>query len=484
MKSFKQHLSEDNVATLKKIVSNKQNMPLKMKDGSMKVDLFTASAFMKGMEKINPTNKKKVMDMINNGTKAQFLQLQNVFMKADDEDPADDDSQKLQAQDQEKLDEYIDTVLELDEENFDEYYDSLTEEQQEELNEIIGKVARGIGKVAMAPITLPYKAGKAAVKGVAKAVTSKPAKAVGTAAVKGAGAAARGAVAGVKKVANRLSTAGRADAAAAKLKKMQQKKADRDRLAKNKEAIAKQKAAEREQKARARDAEQKKAEADRAKAKAERERAAQQKEGYDAKDDHNMDPRSHVVKEKDKFAVYNIQNKKVKEFDNKKDAEDYSIKNHDALMKKEETKMKKESIYDASLRVLLGEDGYSQNPAFDGTDSAMHDISKDDIVKQLNAFVGAIGMREYVNPKGALLQLQGKLATIGIAFEVPEMPGEKGKVVAELTQYGGRYGKDTDTPHDEIINDDGIAHRGIERKLEIEYETVRHGCSRVYAKIV
>ena len=87
-------------------------------------------------------------------------------MKADDEDPADDDSQKLQAQDQEKLDEYIDTVLELDEENFDEYYDSLTEEQQEELNEIIGKVARGIGKVAMAPITLPYKAG--AVKGSLK----------------------------------------------------------------------------------------------------------------------------------------------------------------------------------------------------------------------------------------------------------------------------------------------------------------------------
>ena len=75
MKTFKQHLSEDNVATLKKIVSNKQNMPLKMKDGSMKVDLFTASAFVKGMEKINPTNKKKVMDMINNGTKAQFLQL-------------------------------------------------------------------------------------------------------------------------------------------------------------------------------------------------------------------------------------------------------------------------------------------------------------------------------------------------------------------------------------------------------------------------
>ena len=110
--------------------------------------------------------------------------------------------------------------------------------------------------------------------------------------------------------------------------------------------------------------------------------------------------------------------------------------------------------------------------------------SKDDVVKQLNAFVQSIAMREYVNPKGALLQLQGKLATIGLSFDVPEMPGEKGKVVAELTQYGGRYGKDTDTNYDEVINDDGIAHRGIERKLEIEYETVRHGCTKVYAKIV
>ena len=470
MKTFKQHLSEDNVATLKKIVSNKQNMPLKMKDGSMKVDLFTASAFVKGMEKINPTNKKKVMDMINNGTKAQFLQLQNVFMKADDEDPADDDSQKLQAPDQEKLDEYIDTVLELDEENFDEYYDSLTEEQQEELNEIIGKVARGIGKVAMAPITLPYKAGKAAVKGVAKAVTSKPAKAVGKAAVKGAGAAAKGAVAGVKKVANRLSTAGRADAAAAKLKKMQQKKADRDRLAKNKEAIAKQKAAEREQKARARDAEQKKAEADRARAKAERERKAQTNEEVELEEGKMKELHGYISQGKSAEEIAKLMKLDVK-----------TIK---ALMNSKESNMKKESIYDASLKVLLGEDGYSQNPAMDGTDSALHDISKDDVVKQLNAFVQSIAMREYVNPKGALLQLQGKLATIGLSFDVPEMPGEKGKVVAELTQYGGRYGKDTDTNYDEVINDDGIAHRGIERKLEIEYETVRHGCTKVYAKIV
>ena len=55
---------------------------MKFKDGSMKVDLFTASAMTKIMDKVNPQNKKKMMDMINNGTKSQFLKLQQVAMKA------------------------------------------------------------------------------------------------------------------------------------------------------------------------------------------------------------------------------------------------------------------------------------------------------------------------------------------------------------------------------------------------------------------
>ena len=424
MKTFKQHLSEDNVATLKKIVSNKQNMPLKMKDGSMKVDLFTASAFVKGMEKINPTNKKKVMDMINNGTKAQFLQLQNVFMKADDEDPADDDSQKLQAMDQEKLDE----LLEMSEEAFDKHLDTLSDEDFLQLEGVLGAIGRGV------------KAG------------------------------GRAAVGGVKKVANRLSTAGRADAAQAKLAKMQKKKADRDRLAKAKADMAAMKAREREQKAAKRDAEDKKAEQERERARQERERNAKANEEVELEAGKMKELHGYISQGKSAEEIAKLMKLDVK-----------TIK---ALMNSKESNMKNESIYDASLKVLLGEDGYSQNPAMDGTDSALHDISKDDVVKQLNAFVQSIAMREYVNPKGALLQLQGKLATIGLSFDVPEMPGEKGKVVAELTQYGGRYGKDTDTNYDEVINDDGIAHRGIERKLEIEYETVRHGCTKVYAKIV
>ena len=76
-----EYLLEANVDILRKIVKNKQNMPVKMKDGRMKVDLFTASAFVQTLDKLKPDNKKKVEDIINNGTKAQFLKLVNVIFK-------------------------------------------------------------------------------------------------------------------------------------------------------------------------------------------------------------------------------------------------------------------------------------------------------------------------------------------------------------------------------------------------------------------
>ena len=76
-----EYLLENNVDILRKIVKRKQNMPVKMKDGQMKVDLFTASAFVQTLDKLKPDNKKKVEDIINNGSKAQFLRLVNVIFK-------------------------------------------------------------------------------------------------------------------------------------------------------------------------------------------------------------------------------------------------------------------------------------------------------------------------------------------------------------------------------------------------------------------
>jgi hypothetical protein len=79
---MEQFIVEDNVAILRKIVKNKQNMPLKFKDGQMKVDLYTASAFVQTLDKIKkPDTKKKLEFIINKGNKAQFLRTVDVIFK-------------------------------------------------------------------------------------------------------------------------------------------------------------------------------------------------------------------------------------------------------------------------------------------------------------------------------------------------------------------------------------------------------------------
>ena len=206
-------------------------------------------------------------------------------------------SSMAQIREQMMFEDYIDSVLQLDDEQFDEYYDSLNQEQQEELNEIIGKIAKGLGKIAVSPITLPYKVGKAAVKGVARAVTSKPAKAAGSMAAKGAAAAGKAAVGGVKKLARRLSTTGRADAAAKKADAIAKRTAERERLAKEKERLAK----ERERAKRSGRADQRSAVADRQKEldkEAEKTRDAQKKEiEKEDLDDKDVDTIKPIIKQ-------------------------------------------------------------------------------------------------------------------------------------------------------------------------------------------
>jgi len=73
---------EDNVAILRKIVKDKRNMPVKLKDGQMKVDLYTASALVQTLDKIKkPDTKKKLEFIINKGNKAQFLRTVDVIFK-------------------------------------------------------------------------------------------------------------------------------------------------------------------------------------------------------------------------------------------------------------------------------------------------------------------------------------------------------------------------------------------------------------------
>ena len=74
------YLEENNMNVLKDIVLKKSAKPVKFKDGSMKVDLFTASAITQVYNKVNMDNKKKLENMVN-GPKKQFQTMSGKIMK-------------------------------------------------------------------------------------------------------------------------------------------------------------------------------------------------------------------------------------------------------------------------------------------------------------------------------------------------------------------------------------------------------------------
>tara|TARA_R100000742_G_C4178280_1_gene14268 strand:+ start:112 stop:540 length:429 start_codon:yes stop_codon:yes gene_type:complete len=107
------------------------------------------------------------------------------------------------------------------------------------------------------------------------------------------------------------------------------------------------------------------------------------------------------------------------------------------------------------------------------------------VLRSLNAYVGAIANMEYILPEHALNKLRGSLSRIGISFgQIPEMTEQSGSFDLPLTRFGGRFGKDIDTPHDEVVNDDGISHiveGGL--ALKIQYEMIGNNSCRIFAKI-
>ena len=112
-------------------------------------------------------------------------------------------------------------------------------------------------------------------------------------------------------------------------------------------------------------------------------------------------------------------------------------------------------------------------------------ISNPKVIRALNAYVGAIANMEYILPEHALTKLRNALDRVGYSFgAIPEMTEESGSFDLPLVRFGGRFGKDTDTPHDEVINDDGISHiveGGL--ALKIQYEMMKNNSCRIFAKI-
>ena len=75
-------VNEANIDIIKNIVKTKGNKDIKLRDGKLKIDLFTASAITTALDKVKkPETKKKMEQILNTGNRAQFMKFLNVIFK-------------------------------------------------------------------------------------------------------------------------------------------------------------------------------------------------------------------------------------------------------------------------------------------------------------------------------------------------------------------------------------------------------------------
>ena len=112
-------------------------------------------------------------------------------------------------------------------------------------------------------------------------------------------------------------------------------------------------------------------------------------------------------------------------------------------------------------------------------------------MQKLNAYVGALADKEYLQPGAAVEQLAMRLGTVGLNFTLPKIDGDKGNTTVEVSQYGGRYGKTPENSNGpmssgtEIEDGDGISHKkegGL--KLEFNWEKQTNNTYKVFANLV
>tara|TARA_Y100000310_G_scaffold147969_1_gene147243 strand:+ start:196 stop:603 length:408 start_codon:yes stop_codon:yes gene_type:complete len=107
------------------------------------------------------------------------------------------------------------------------------------------------------------------------------------------------------------------------------------------------------------------------------------------------------------------------------------------------------------------------------------------VLKKINAIIGKYVSEDQVDPYSAITRIRGTLSNLGLTFsEVGEMSENSGSMSLPLTAFGGRFGKDIDTPHDEFLNDDGLSHiveGGL--ALHISYDTTDTNQCRLRAHI-
>ena len=113
-------------------------------------------------------------------------------------------------------------------------------------------------------------------------------------------------------------------------------------------------------------------------------------------------------------------------------------------------------------------------------------LENPNVVKSLNAYIGALARINHELPEQAINHIRQKLmTTVGLEFgATPVMEGDKGEFSLPLRLFGGRFGKDENTPFNEFIDDDGISHK-VEGGLKINftYEMQEDNTCKITAKI-
>ena len=141
--------------------------------------------------------------------------------------------------------------------------------------------------------------------------------------------------------------------------------------------------------------------------------------------------------------------------------------------------MKKFSTFmaEAGQPEIPNEPTYGRNPS--------NGYLTDDVIRKLNSVVGRIFAEDQFDPESRLTLCRSALSKIGLTFdEYPSMTEESGSFNLPLTLFGGRFGKDIDTPHNEFLEDDGVSHKvegGL--SLNISYEMTETNQCRLRARI-
>ena len=126
--------------------------------------------------------------------------------------------------------------------------------------------------------------------------------------------------------------------------------------------------------------------------------------------------------------------------------------------------------------------GTSTSNAVEDGNMSTANLKDPSVLQRVNAFVGSIADMEYIKAQYAVDKLRENPMRIGLDISPMKLEGASGTVTGEVKQFGGTYGKTTETKPEDVVVDNGP---GIDSlKLEVKYETLSNGSSKVYAKLV